>query len=225
MATLRLNPALPKIGGHIPALDGIRGLAILLVLLGHFTSYGGFRPEIGVDRAYHLVAMLGGVGVDLFFVLSGFLITGILVDARGGAFFFRNFYMRRVLRIFPLYYGSLLVFFVVLPLLDPGDPRLQQVLGEQAWYWSYLTNIRMAFDGWPAYHHIGHFWSLAVEEQFYMVWPLVIFLFRRRSLLFICAACVAASLAFRVAFWWAGYHPMILQRVEYYDIFCHIFIR
>ena len=101
------------------------------------------------------------------------------------------------------------MFFVVLPLLDPGDPRLQQVLGEQAWYWSYLTNIRMAFDGWPAYHHIGHFWSLAVEEQFYMVWPLVIFLFRRRSLLFICAACVAASLAFRVAFWWAGYHPMI----------------
>jgi peptidoglycan/LPS O-acetylase OafA/YrhL len=153
--------------------------------------------------------MLGGVGVDLFFVLSGFLITGILVDAKGGPFFFRNFYMRRVLRIFPLYYGALLVLFVVVPRLVPEAPGLQQVLQEQAWYWSYLANIRMAFDGWPAFHHIGHFWSLAVEEQFYMLWPLVIFLSRRRTFLFICAACVVACLAFRVAFWWAGYHPMI----------------
>jgi peptidoglycan/LPS O-acetylase OafA/YrhL len=209
MAILRLNPDQPKIGGHIPALDGIRGLAILLVLVFHFTAFAGYRPEIALDRAYHLVATLGGVGVDLFFVLSGFLITGILLDAKGGAFYFRNFYMRRVLRIFPLYYGALVVFFVILPRLAPDNPGLQQVLGEQAWYWSYLANVRMAIDGWPAFQPIGHFWSLAVEEQFYMVWPLVIFLFRRRTFLFVCAACVAASLFFRIAFWWAGYHPMI----------------
>jgi peptidoglycan/LPS O-acetylase OafA/YrhL len=209
MAATRLDPDLPKLGGHIPALDGIRGLAILLVLAGHFTAYGGFRAEVAVDRAYHLIAMLGGVGVDLFFVLSGFLITGILVDAKGGDRFFRNFYMRRVLRIFPLYYGALVFFFVVLPWFRAGDPDLDALLAEQGWYWSYLANVRMAFHGWPAFHSIGHFWSLAVEEQFYIVWPLVVFLFRRRSLLVICAACVVASLGFRTLSWWVGYHPMI----------------
>src|SRR5437879_5802153 len=92
-----------KQSSHIPSLDGLRGLAILLVLLFHFTPEGGGHTMIGVVTRW--VSRLGWCGVDLFFVLSGFLITGILFDAKGSAHYFRNFYMRRVLRIFPLYYG------------------------------------------------------------------------------------------------------------------------
>src|SRR6266568_1801981 len=94
---------------HIPALDGLRGLAIILVLLFHFTPESGGHTMIGVLTRW--VSRLGWCGVDLFFVLSGFLITGILFDAKGLQHYFRNFYMRRVLRIFPLYYGVLLLVF------------------------------------------------------------------------------------------------------------------
>lgn len=72
---------LPRRGAYVPALDGVRGLAIIMVMLAHFTSYGGLHPVVFLDRAYRSVVMLGGTGVDLFFVLSGFLITGILLTA------------------------------------------------------------------------------------------------------------------------------------------------
>ena len=95
----------PRPGVHVPALDGVRGIAIVLVLLLHFTRYGGLSPSTRVDRVFYEVMMTGWIGVDLFFVLSEFLITGILVDARRTKSYFRNFYIRRILRIFPLYYG------------------------------------------------------------------------------------------------------------------------
>ena len=82
-------------------------MAILLVLLHHLALYGGLRPNTAVDKIFYMVATAGWVGVDLFFVLSGFLITGILYDARGEHFYFRHFYIRRCLRIFPLYYAVL----------------------------------------------------------------------------------------------------------------------
>ena len=110
--------------GHIPALDGVRGLAILMVLMDHFI--GEMPPANSLERAIVYVTGYGSYGVDLFFVLSGFLITGILYDTRDKAFYFRNFYMRRFLRIFPLYYGvlALLSFFV-----GPLIPLLQGTIG------------------------------------------------------------------------------------------------
>jgi peptidoglycan/LPS O-acetylase OafA/YrhL len=164
-----------------PRLDGVRGIAILLVLLCHLTQYGGLRP-VGpfLDRVWWAWTMPLGFGVDLFFVLSGFLITGILLDTRDGPDYFRNFYARRILRIFPLYYASLVVAFLLIP----------AVRGDAIWYWTYLTNYRFADVGWPRVPYLGHFWSLAVEEQFYLVWPALVFFLPRRLLPWVCVAAV-----------------------------------
>src|SRR5262249_9179427 len=95
--------ALPRpAGGRYPALDGLRGIAILAVMLHHFKSYGSGSGEALWGQAYAAVADLGWAGVDLFFVLSGFLITGILYDTRSSSRYFPVFYARRTLRIFPL---------------------------------------------------------------------------------------------------------------------------
>src|SRR5271155_565460 len=124
----------PSRRGHLPVLDGVRGVAILMVMLLHFV--GNVPPVDGIERAIVGVTNYGSYGVELFFVLSGFLITGILYDARNDPHYFRNFYMKRVLRIFPLYYGVLaLVFFVapLIPLLQGAT--LNYLVERQAWAW------------------------------------------------------------------------------------------
>lgn len=178
---------------RIPALDGVRGIAILTVLLGHLTDYGGMHPVAAIDRLYHHIALLGGLGVDLFFVLSGFLITGILLDAKDAPHYVRNFYVRRILRIFPLYYAFLFIVFVIAPWAGWTTPALAATLPDQGWYWGYLANYRIAFAGWPAFGGVGHFWSLAVEEQFYVVWPLVVAMTSRRVFTAVCGALVVAG--------------------------------
>ena len=109
--------SVPWTATHLPALDGVRGLAIALVLAYHFVAFS--EPASLVERALVQVCDFGAAGVDLFFLLSGFLITGILVETRGRSHFFRNFYTRRVLRIFPLYYGVLVAVFLIAPRI-PG---------------------------------------------------------------------------------------------------------
>lgn len=190
----------PPKSTYIPALDGLRGLAILLVLLHHFTFYSGMKAEMFLDRLYYMTTMAGWCGVDLFFVLSGFLITGILVDAKGGPGYFRNFYMRRTLRIFPLYYAALALTFLLAPVVLAAGAEFS---ADQLWYWTYLINVKIALDGWPAQNAIAHFWSLAVEEQFYIVWPVLVLALSRRGLFSACAACIALALWTRVALTWA----------------------
>jgi len=111
-----------RLGGHLPALDGVRGLAILMVLLYHFIAQTPATSRLEAAVIWPLT--YGFLGVDLFFVLSGFLITGILYESRGDPRYFRNFYMRRVLRIFPLYYAVLAVVFFVVPLV-PATARVR----------------------------------------------------------------------------------------------------
>jgi peptidoglycan/LPS O-acetylase OafA/YrhL len=192
---------------RLRTLDGLRGIAILLVLVLHFTMYGGPAPAAGLDLLVHRVAVAGWIGVDLFFVLSGFLITGILYDAKGGEGYFRTFYLRRLLRIAPLYYGALAIFLVLLPAVWPGHEGLAWLRGESLWYWTYLLNFRIAAEGWPDFGALGHFWSLAVEEQFYLFWPVAVFLLRRRPLMALCAACMALAVATRLVLHLAGNPP------------------
>jgi peptidoglycan/LPS O-acetylase OafA/YrhL len=183
---------------HIMALDGVRGLAVLLVMAHHFALFGRIVPETKIERLYQSLALGGWIGVDLFFVLSGFLITGILYDAKGSNSYFRGFYARRVLRIFPLYYLTLLFVFLVMPSIFKLGEDYALLSQDQFWYWAYLANWRIAAEGWPEFGLIGHFWSLAIEEQFYILWPLVVFYLSRRQLLALCVALIVGSFLLRV---------------------------
>lgn len=178
---------------HIPALDALRGLAILVVTFYRF-RYG---PE---DDSYAGQLLAHGLhwgsrGVDLFFVLSGFLITGILFDSKTrDPHFFRNFYARRTLRIFPLYFGSLALFLILMPLCFAMPIAFDAARENQFWLWAYCSNIYMSFDGSWCFGALDHFWSLAVEEHFYLVWPFVIFFCSQRQAL-IAALSIAALAA------------------------------
>jgi peptidoglycan/LPS O-acetylase OafA/YrhL len=191
--------------GHQPVLDGVRGLAVLMVLVFHFV--GQMLPTNWVERVIVGVTKYGLLGVDLFFVLSGFLITGILYDAQSKPHYFRNFYMRRLLRIFPLYYGVLaLVFFVgpLIPLLR--GPTLDYLLDRQAWAWLYGVNIYLARHEEWSFSYLNHFWSLSVEEHFYLFWPLVVFLLATwpRALIAVSLATSVCAMLARLTAWLLG---------------------
>ncbi len=179
----------------------MRGLAILGVLLFHFVA--PTNPKGPIEGAITWLFSYGALGVDLFFILSGFLITGIVFDSHSQPYYFRNFYMRRVLQIFPpstVCSPSLLC--------RSCNPRPRTALrsrslrNHQAWAWLYGVNIYLAIHGsWAALSYITHFWSLAIEEQFYLVWPLVVWLLAARPRLFLTFSLAAAitSFASRIA--------------------------
>jgi len=161
---------------------------VLVVMVLHFTI---MSPANGIESAIYSAIGIGWAGVDLFFVLSGFLITGILIDARDGDGYFKNFYMRRALRIFPLYYLFLIFFFWIWPLLSGGP---LEPLGPQIWMLTYMGNFLFSFGGWEAVPgHTTHLWSLAIEEQFYFIWPLVVFHASRTTLIRVCIGAIALA--------------------------------
>lgn len=194
---------------HLVPLDGLRGIAILLVVVLHGTdALSGVYP---ISETVLQVTNVGFTGVDLFFVLSGFLITGILLDAKGAPGYFRIFYTRRVLRIFPLYYAYLALVFLLLPHLHVSLPaRYAELRNHQGWYWAYLSNVLNAINaGWGIDGRVtGHFWSLAVEEQFYLAWPAIVFALSRARLRNACVVLIASAPFLRLAMRLSDVNPV-----------------
>lgn len=187
---------------RISALDGLRGLAILMVMIHHFTFLNsGNHFGALVVKGLHL----GGHGVDLFFILSGFLITTILLDNRERPNYFKNFYARRCLRIFPLYYCFLSFSLFFLPFLLRHVPATAEQLSgflsardHWQWYFFYLSNIWIALKGYYSRGGIDITWSLAIEEHFYLLWPFFVRFLTIKSLHRLCFGIIAAAFFFRL---------------------------
>lgn len=184
---------------RFPALDGIRALAVTAVFARH---YGGGAHSGRVLNIYNELRLRGAIGVDLFFVLSGFLICGILYDTRNDSRFFQRFFARRSVRIFPVFYLVVAVLLLLTPVL------------QYEWRWGqlpfliYMGNLLACLDpslyrvvsaNHPgAFANLGHIWSLCVEEQFYLLWPFVVWMVRDRvRLLWIAAGLCLLALALR----------------------------
>jgi len=184
---------------HIPVLDGLRGIAVIAVMLYHFAMSPAAKS--GLNDVLVRVSRFGWIGVDLFFVLSGFLITGILIDAKKSDHYFRNFYARRTLRIFPLYYAVLALFYLIAPHtnLYPVE-GVAKAVKYQAWFWLYASNFLTAIKGQWVFEQFTHFWSLAVEEHFYLFWPAIVYLVSQRNLARVCVAFIVGGLAIRMTF-------------------------
>ncbi len=167
----------------------------------HHTVYTAPRETFAQKLFLH-VAGQGWAGVDLFFVLSGFLITGILIDARESLHALRNFYARRVLRIVPVYVAFLLFSLWMAPALQLlSASEAAQLHTTQLWFWTYSVNLLIAFHSWSAASFpTVHLWSLAVEEQFYLLWPFAVLLMTPRTLRRTAVGCIIGAEICRLLF-------------------------
>jgi peptidoglycan/LPS O-acetylase OafA/YrhL len=191
---------------RVPQLDAVRGIAILLVMLVNTSEK---------YPALHIQGVVGNgwMGVDLFFALSGFLITGILLDTKDSPDYFKNFYVRRVLRILPLYYAILLFMFVLVPLLRPSEAHT--VFEKSSPWWAYPVFLQNFLVAGPtlAAGPLGTTWSLAIEEQFYLLWPLVVRFCSQAQLRRI--ATIMIVLTVPLTYYLASHHFLI-----YSNVFC-----
>jgi peptidoglycan/LPS O-acetylase OafA/YrhL len=172
---------------QIPALDGIRGVAIFWVVLHNATGIP-LAPSSRWLHLFPLLASRGWIGVQLFFALSGFLITAGLLDSQHSPHYFRDFYAKRALRILPLYYAVLFALLVILPRFI----ALPYSHEHEALLWLFIGNYTPTLP-----YGFGHFWSLALEEQFYLVWPLVVWRLTPRRLLTACLWIAVGALLLR----------------------------
>lgn len=168
---------------YYPGLDGLRGISCLIVVLTHNFGFSNFFEY-------------GWLGVDLFFVISGFLITTILMNTVDSKNYLKNFYLRRLLRIFPLYYLVLIIFIIILPQLNSFKDHLSYFTQNQWWFWLYAQNWLLIFNFPREADYLNHFWSLAVEEQFYIIWPFIVLWLKtpRRLIIFILIALIGLFL-------------------------------
>jgi peptidoglycan/LPS O-acetylase OafA/YrhL len=188
----------------MPGLDALRGLAIVLVLFHNLTFAENVHSRL--FKLWNVLPESGWIGVQIFFVLSGFLITGILVDDKGLPRFYERFYIRRALRIFPLYY-ALLIVYVVLYASRVLELRIAPLTAIS--YVTYLQNWSLLFlrEQPPG---SGPLWSLAVEEQFYLLWPLLIGKVSLRTSAIACVAIIVASFLGRMGMHLANMPPQWL---------------
>jgi peptidoglycan/LPS O-acetylase OafA/YrhL len=198
---------------RVPELDGIRGLAILMVLLFHILKRAESLTGSDLLRSMTWIARIGWVGVDIFFVLSGFLITSILLKSEDSPHYFKNFYVRRILRIFPLYYLVIIAVLIFLPTLDPQQAARTQA----AWPFFMFYQQNWLYISQPAPSaFLVVSWSLAIEEQFYLIWPAVVKFFSTRHLVMIGIGIIFFSLATRLIFITLGTGNFPIKEFFYY---------
>lgn len=167
------------------------------------------------------VRSFGDLGVDLFFCLSGFLITGILYSAKEDPHYFRNFYIRRILRIFPLYYLYLILYFIFviqLHVVPVGGDKISQAAGDLRWAWFYGINLDILAKGHFVTASLNHFWTLAVEEHFYFIWPLLVFFLSRKRLLYASAFLAVACPILRL---WMQHRGFSAEAISAFT-FCRV---
>ena len=198
---------------HVAALDGLRGVAFLMVFCFHASAIVRTGAERGAAGLLLRLAGYGWTGVDLFFVLSGYLITGVLLGERDSLHYYRNFYARRALRIFPVYYLAVAAALLLVPALHLNGGTTHYPWTVQIWFWLNCANLITAFSPMVVVA-LTHFWSLAVEEQFYLVWPTLV---RRLSMwrlfqlagLLLVLACILRNL------------PVVLSITKHYPDFTY----
>lgn len=186
-------------------LDGLRAIGILLVLARHF-----------FDRFLEL--SFCWVGLDMLFALSGLLITGILIETKEDGRYFQKFYMRRILRIFPLYYLLVIGFTVYIYFLARVPENFNYYKENLGFFYTYTQNWSYIYNGMPKEAHLNHTWSLAIDEQIYLVWPLLIWLCRTpKQLTYLCAGILLFSLCFRIGYiQYLGYKPNTVHPIPYF---------
>lgn len=198
---------------RVPELDGLRGLAILLVLVFHYVSQEGAAARGSLPALLQRFVIMGWTGVDLFFVLSGFLIGGILMDARESPTYFKTFYVRRFFRIIPIYYVWILLYLALIGIAGAQVTRLSNsgirppinfgIYG----HFLFLQNIVVYSFSGIAGAWFGHLWSLAIEEQFYLVAPLLVRFASPRLLKRILAGVILGAPLFRIFLLWGLHVP------------------
>ena len=188
-------------GRPVGVLDGLRGFAVLYVVLYHFMPA---FPGSVVGDAVTVFFRMGWSGVDLFFVLSGFLITGVLYRTKDGPSYFRHFYARRFLRIFPIYYLFVFLSVCILPGLGPRFP----VVENSHWYWLYLSNLDTEL-GIPFHPYLCVAWSLSIEEQYYLVYPTLVRFLDYRRWIGLLVGLVLLSVVLRGVFYFGFNYPSI----------------
>ncbi|MEB3177529.1 MAG: acyltransferase [Nostocaceae cyanobacterium] len=210
------------ISGYMPVLNGYRGVAILLVFLHHCVSDLAGEHAESINAVYRDLMNSLWCGVDAFFVLSGFLIAGILLDSREKPNYFQNFYARRILRIFPLYYVFLIIFLGVIHPLIRSYEYPNHMDDIQIWYWFYLENWQWIYEGVFLTRPIDHLWSLAIEEQFYLICPAVVYFLPRRLLSWFLGIVILSVIVFRS--WLVLTHPLsyTLSSSIYVNSLCRV---
>jgi peptidoglycan/LPS O-acetylase OafA/YrhL len=205
------NPA--SLSSKILPVDGLRGIAILLVQAFHLFQLDRTAATSSLEYAAFSLNGSGWIGVDLFFVLSGFLITGILLDSKGSPAYYRNFWIRRALRILPLYFLFLAFAFALLPRLDPAWAGKRETFSPW-WYAGFLSNVLYGIRGEWISGILDPTWSLSIEEQFYWIWPFAVAVLSRKSLKNLCVFLILFSLGLRCAIVWG--EPSGIARLNAY---------
>lgn len=192
-------------------LDGLRAIGILMVMFRHF--YGGFFN-----------CSILWTSIDLLFALSGLLITGILIETKDDPRYFQKFYMRRLLRIFPLYYLLILFFAFFIYFISNHPEAFNYYKSNWVYFLTYTQNWCYILNGIPAEGHLNHTWSLAVDEQIYLLWPLLIWWCRtKKQLMILCAATLGSSLLFRLGYTiYLDFRPSLDPVAYFHHTLCRI---